>query len=1639
MGEKKPELKLKELGTKLASLPPSSHDSLSALLEQAATYLSKLRQSPSAKTLEGIQPFLNAIVNPDLLKHEDKDVKLLVAACLCEITRITAPDAPYTDDILKDTFELIVGTFKGLGDASGPSFGRRVAILEMIARYRSCVVMLDLECDDLVHEMFTTFLAVASEALPESVISSMHKIMTVLIDESEDVLEDLVLVLLSALGRKKDDVSKASRRLAMKVIKSCAERLEPGVKQFLVSSMSEDSKPVTVQEIDYHDVIYDLFRCAPELLVGIVPYLTGELLSDQLETRLRAVSFTGDLFSSSEPTIAEPFQLVFSEFLTRLTDRAVEIRMSVLDHVKSCLLADPSRSEASQIISALCDRLLDYDENVRKRVVEVICDVASTCPNVIPAETVKVVADRLRDRSPLVKTFTMEKLADIFRVHCTNADPTVDHKQFDWIPGKILRCYYDRDFRSELIESVLHGSLYPSSMSVGEKVKCWVRFFAVFDKVEVKALERMLEQKQRLQLEMQRYLSLRQMYQGGDVQEIHQKSMFCFKIMSRFFFNPEKAEENFQALDQIEDTNLWNVLSSLLNPDTSFNQSHVFRSELQNILGENHCLSEFLGTLSLKCSYLLFNKEYVGEIILEASVQKFAGNTLYIQSCMNMLVILSQYSPSLLVGFDEELVNCLKDSNEIVKEGALNILAKGGGIIREQLAQSSSSVDLLLETLCLEGSRRQAKYAVHALAAIARDDGLKSLSVLYKRLVDMLEEKSHLPAVLQSLGCIAQTAMPVFETRETEIQDFIHCKILMEENQTAAERSQWDDRTDSCLLKIYGLKTLVKSYLPSKDAHLRPDIDKLLATLKSVLLHGDVSEKLKSSLVDRAQMKLAAAKAIVRLAKCWEHKIPLDIFELTLQASQSEFPQARRGLLSKIHHYIKDHLLDARYACSFAFGAGELKESELKEEKQNLMDIIQMQYQLKSRQQSVHSDVNSSIAYPEGILPFLIHALAHHSCPEVDECKDIQAFETISRQLYYFLSTLIHGDDDGKAESGSKKEKENVSLIISVLRNIKRSEDVVDVSKTKKSYALCDLGLFIMKKLTGIEVNLPTALPAVPLPSMLYRLIDILEGQTEVCEGKTWLADENILAPFELLELGTESSKHFDTAEKEDEKITGSDEKELPLKKVMKQLKSKRTKGKNEKRKSLPEETKVKKDLDVLNMVRQINLDTMDVSNKPESRNGHEKLPKKENKSEINYQNGDKSEASDASRSQIPKRRRSTIAHGTAKSLKRTTELGDDDFSADSALFTASSPKASISSSKRPSKSFSRNHAKAFKEPEKFGTSKQKTMMESPKNKRKIVSGLSKMLELPSALHSSSSKLGKCTSRKDNLLEDLIGCRIKVWWPMDKQFYEGTVKSYDLSRSRHVVLYDDGDVEILNLEKEKWEIVNKGHKAAKRLKSFKASAMKKMSPDQKIDKILDNAPGLDSLEKIVKRKRTPKKMPKKKKISPEERSPSEEGKGGSNAEIAETASSADDVIDAGIEERPLEDGNDDDQMLGDESDEKIRSFTKRKQMNELEGSPQFAALTDDEEGHSDADSPPDAQESQGEEEISEPPESVQEERDPKKRKINGSESESQGKSNKLSVTSPSAEEGAEILDDEPLRRWKKRVGGKSDPTRSQLR
>ncbi|XP_024982599.1 sister chromatid cohesion protein PDS5 homolog A [Cynara cardunculus var. scolymus] len=1456
---------LKEVGSKLEN-PPANKDALIKLLKQAAASLSELEQSPSKSVLESMQPFINAIVKPELLKHHDKEVKLLVATCTCEITRVTAPEAPYDDDVLKDIFHLIVSTFSGLRDTKGPSFGRRVTILDTVAKYRSCIVMLDLECDDLVNEMFRTFFAVASDEHSETVITSMKTIMVVLLEESEDINEDLLLIILSVLGRDKKGITTAARRLAMNVIGQCAGKLEPCIKQFIVQSMSGESSPL-ISQIDYHEVIYDVYRCAPQALAGIVPYLIGELLTDKIDLRLKAVKLVGDLFSIPGSSIPETFQPIFFEFLKRLTDRVVEVRMLVLEHVKLCMLSNPSRSEAPQLIAALCDRLLDYDESIRQKVVAVVSDIACHELSSISAETIKLVAERLRDRSLPVKKYTMERLSDIYRTCCLKHMASLPlNDDYDWIPGRLLRCFYDKDFRSDTVEHILCTSLFPAEFSVRDKVRNWVRLFSKFDKVEVKALEKILEQKQRLQLELQKYLSLKQMYKDTDPSELQKKVALCFRFMSHCFTDPTKAEADFQLLHHLKDANVWKILTLLLDPNTSSLQTWRSRDELLKIVGQKHPLYGFLSTLSMKCSYILFNKDHVKDILLEADLQKSSRNRLLTQSCMNILVILASFSPLLLCGTEKELVYLLEDDNEVIKEGVLHVLAKAGGTIREQLGESSSTLDLILERICVEGSRRQAKYAVHALAAITKDDGLKSLSVLYKRLVDMLEKKTHLPSVLQSLGCIAQTAMPVFETQESKIEGFIRKDILgCSENTSEKTKESWNDRSELCSLKIFGIKTLINSYLPIKDAHLRLGIDKLIKDLQHILSFGEISKDIISSSVDKAHLKLASAKAILRLSKHWDKNIPVDVFYLTLRTSEVGFPEVKKLFLNKVHQYIKDRSLDPKYACAFLLGLGSQQsvQEEKSEDHHNLSDIIQMCQQGKARQLSVQSDGNSLVVHPEYILPYLIHALAHHpSCPNIDECKDVKAYESIYRKLYLFLSMLALGEEDGKP--GNSLKKEEVISVVSIIQSIRSSEDAVDTNMSKNSYAICDLCFSITKRLLQKQEDLKEAVVHVPLPEVLYKPHKKKEEKKEeekvekkeeeekveekeerkaeeekVTEGRTWLADASAFAHFESLNMDANDNVPSKIIEDDMLKDSETDGNEVPLGKMLKRLKAKGAKERKAvKNESTPAAAENDSNVDILGLVREMDLDNSGVLTKFDSINGHEKA-------KVDEKRKRKRLPKEPTNVSVPKRQRSS----SAKSHKRSSfpRNGSKGLSAFDNIKMNDEPhsdsenKLFLGEHIEPvpadleGGSADRGHIQTEEHGNTDGSN-----LEKPK-KYMDTDGNQKSGSVKKRKRRSIAGLAKCTSKEgESHTTDLIGRRIKVWWPMDKEFYEGLVKSYDHQKRRHVVLYNDGDVEVLRLDKERWELVGETSKPTKRNRLSK-SPRPKGGSSKKNTKSLDNA------------------------------------------------------------------------------------------------------------------------------------------------------------------------------------------------------
>ncbi|CAL0333066.1 unnamed protein product [Lupinus luteus] len=207
--------------------PPSTTDDIILLLREVELCLTLVEQASTGHAQAAVAPLLAALIGDELLRHADVDVKVAVASCISEITRISAPDAPLDDDPMKEAFQLIVSSFENLHDMSSRSYEKRIEILETVSKVRSCVLMLDLECDDLILEMFQHFLKEIREHHAEHVFLCMQNIMTVVLEESEDISPNLLSLFLDSIKKENEDVSPIAKKLVENVAEICATKLKP--------------------------------------------------------------------------------------------------------------------------------------------------------------------------------------------------------------------------------------------------------------------------------------------------------------------------------------------------------------------------------------------------------------------------------------------------------------------------------------------------------------------------------------------------------------------------------------------------------------------------------------------------------------------------------------------------------------------------------------------------------------------------------------------------------------------------------------------------------------------------------------------------------------------------------------------------------------------------------------------------------------------------------------------------------------------------------------------------------------------------------------------------------------------------------------------------------------------------------------------------------------------------------------------------------------------------------------------------------------------------------------------------------------------------------------------------------------------
>ncbi|TVT97395.1 hypothetical protein EJB05_57362, partial [Eragrostis curvula] len=411
------------------------------------------------------------------------------------------------------------------------------------------------------------------QGLQQSVYQAIQSIVTQLLNEK--VTQPIV-----------DD---PSHKLAVDIIKNCAEKLEPAICIFLSSCIFEKDVPVNELKKLHHKVILEIFQCAPQMLLAVIPNLTHELLSDQVDIRLEAVHLIGKL-------------LAFSNLRLRFSDKSAEVRIAAINAAKVCYMNVLSGNEAQEILKSLEGRLLDFDDKVRLQAVHTVCDLAKSNLGSFPTEMI------LKQLQGYETKDYCEK--------CSKGTATIN-THYEQIPAKLIVLCFDKDiesFRPQNMELIFAEELFPSSLSPKERATHWIEFFSHFKQEHIKALNTIFSQKRRLQLEMQAYLSLRAK-KAEPSEEMRKKFCGFFRKMSTSFADTSKAEECFETLHQMKDNNIFKDLVDLMNEETTYATCRMTRDSFLKRIGNKHPIYNFCKVLSIKCSHSIFNWEMICAIL----------------------------------------------------------------------------------------------------------------------------------------------------------------------------------------------------------------------------------------------------------------------------------------------------------------------------------------------------------------------------------------------------------------------------------------------------------------------------------------------------------------------------------------------------------------------------------------------------------------------------------------------------------------------------------------------------------------------------------------------------------------------------------------------------------------------------------------------------------------------------------------------------------------------------------------------------------------------------------------------------------------------------------------------------------------
>ncbi|KAG9311776.1 armadillo-type protein [Chiua virens] len=1041
-----------------------STDTLLKKLKELHTELAELDQE--LVEVNSLSAVRSQLINTSLLLHKDRGVKAYTACCLADILRLYAPDAPYTQNELKDIFQFFFRQLSaGLKGTDAPYYNEAV------------VLVCDLpHSDELMSEVFRDFFALVRRDLAKKIELFIADILVALIDECQSLPSDVLDAIMAQFMDKNTRLDQPAVMFANTLL------------TFIVTNSRNLDSESDFDEIrTAHVLVKQLSKSCPSLLHSVIPQLEEELRVDQVQVRLIVTQALGEMFAEKGGSdLIKKYPTTWNVWLMRKNDKAAAVRLKLVEKILNLKLLDPDEKVRASVCKVYSQ--LDYE----------------TALHCVSEAQLRAVAGRGMDKKQYVRVEAMNALGKLYSLaypEIENGDPSaITH--FGWIPKEILQISNVTSEAKAAVEQVIADYVLPlpspstNSASTSKNIEvdevAWTdHLLNTMQHLDARSINTILNFsgiKANRPTVYEHYLHACIQNNGGVIDEnedaIIQRLNNVVKASSPI--RPRQLR-TCTSLPKRTENRLYKLLKTCMDPQSDLKS--IVKASNEFLRRVEQSLESTLPTLTIllrRATLRIVNQSSVSTLIKR--VQKSAPTSRHAQQ---LLTFISKHCPTLYKPHVSELTKAIADERNVtLVEVGMHALA---AVVRTDESQAALDKRTLerITRFALEENARIAKFAARLLASLKEheDTCVEIIESIAERLPEATPEE--LVAHTTVLAQMARFKSDAFEHRSDAIMAFLIKKLLMGRWSNDPEDMDVDEDwvTDENMAPIQQARILALKVCRNRClAHASSATAVELATpalkmFSTLLEHsGSFTPDAPDSPPVKSRMRLQAAVSFLHLStvEAYANAISSHFMWLAIAVQDPCF-HVRMKFLTKLVSLLTARKLPPRFNV-IPFLTIHDPEAEVRD-----TAIAYILFVMRSIQPAAR------VEHLEIIFIRLLHLLAHHP----DFATAHENMQDMAKYVDFYLDLIASSD--------------NIALLYHLALKAKTVRDSESHTYSENLYTISELAqVLIRTRAQARSWSIQSYPGKVKLPSDILRALpnpDAVAKQYLSDETITWLKE----------------------------------------------------------------------------------------------------------------------------------------------------------------------------------------------------------------------------------------------------------------------------------------------------------------------------------------------------------------------------------------------------------------------------------------------------------------------------------------------------------------------------------------------------